>query len=103
MLEEFDFVLRASLLVVGGYGTTPTTPKFYVSIFFSNQPFVGVEVGNAYFDIIFENVALPLPPTSWSANHGFFMDLHPSVGETTSQAIVFVGNHVELNELKKKT
>jgi hypothetical protein len=31
------------------------------------------------------------------------MDLHPSVGETTSQAIVFVGNHVELNELKKKT
>jgi hypothetical protein len=28
MLEEFDFVLRVSLLVVGGYGTTPTTSKF---------------------------------------------------------------------------
>jgi hypothetical protein len=24
-LEEFDFVLKASLLVVGGYGTTSTT------------------------------------------------------------------------------
>jgi hypothetical protein len=67
MLEEFDFVLRASLLVVGGYGTTPTTPKFYVSNFFSNQPFVGVdvhEVGSSSFDIIFGNVALPLPPIS---------------------------------------
>jgi len=36
-------------------------------LFFSNQPFIGVdvhEVGSAFFDIIFGNVALPLPPTS---------------------------------------
>jgi hypothetical protein len=31
------------------------------------------------------------------------MDLHPSVGETTSQATVVVGDLVELSELKKKT
>ncbi len=55
------------------------------------------------FDIVFENVALPLPPTSWSANHGLSMDLHPSVGETTSQDIVVVGDPTELSELKKKT
>jgi len=46
---------------------------------------------------------LPLPPTSLSANHGLSMDLHLSIGETTSQAIVVVGDHVELSELKKKT
>jgi hypothetical protein len=31
------------------------------------------------------------------------MDLHPSVGETTSQDIVVVGDPTELSELKKKT
>jgi len=42
-------------------------PSFKFQLFFSNQPFVVVdvhEVGSASFDIIFENVALPLPPTS---------------------------------------
>jgi hypothetical protein len=28
VLEKFDFVLKASLFVVGGYGTTPTASKF---------------------------------------------------------------------------
>jgi hypothetical protein len=28
VLEEFDFVLKTSLLVVGGYGTTLTASKF---------------------------------------------------------------------------
>ncbi len=68
-------------------------PSFKFQLFFSNQPFVGVdvhEVGSASFDIIFGNVALPLPPTSWSTNHGLFMDLHPLVGETTFEAIVVV-------------
>lgn len=81
-------------------------PSFKFQLFFWNQPFVGVdvhEVSSASFDIIFENVALPLPPTSLSANHGLSMDLHLSIGETTSQAIVVVGDHVELSELKKKT
>jgi hypothetical protein len=27
VLEEFDFVLKASFFVVGGYGTTPITSK----------------------------------------------------------------------------
>jgi hypothetical protein len=31
------------------------------------------------------------------------MDLHPSIGETTSQAIAVVGDLVEHSELKKKT
>jgi len=42
-------------------------PSFMFQLFFSSQPFVGVdvhEVGNVSFDIIFGNVALPLPPTS---------------------------------------
>jgi hypothetical protein len=39
VMEEFDFVLRASLLVVGGYGTTLTASKLYVSTFFLKPTF----------------------------------------------------------------
>jgi len=39
VMEEFDFILRASLLVVGGYGTTLTASKLYVSTFFLKPTF----------------------------------------------------------------
>ncbi len=44
---------------------------------------------------------MPLPPPS-SANHGLFVDLHPSIGETTPQSTIVVGDPVEPSEPKKK-
>jgi len=51
--------------------------------------------------LFFGDVTLPLPPPSF-ANHGLLVDLHPSIGETTPQSIVVVGDPVETSELKKK-
>ncbi len=44
---------------------------------------------------------MPPPPPS-SANHGLFVDLHPSIGETTPQSTVVFGDLVEPSEPKKK-
>ncbi len=43
-----------------------------------------------------------LPPPLSFVNHGLFVYLHPSIGETTPQSIVVVRNPSKLSELKKK-
>ncbi len=72
--------------------------------FFSNQPFVGVdihEVESVSSNTIFGDVVLPLPPPSF-ANHGSFVDFHPYVDETTPPTIVVIGDLAEPREPNKK-